>query len=667
MLSNDQLNQLNQLKHDIRASKDICQGVVKATSGRYGFVALSDGRNAFLNPEQMKRVFSGDTVDVEVTKNDKDQYEAQLEKLISSPVSHLSGRYRVRGKGHFIVTDLPNFSRWIFIPPKDRAKCEEGHYVTAKITHHPFKDSRPQAKITHNIGNKQTENLYWHYTIGKFQLDQHFPKGAYEQSKNIQAQEITTADKSNRQDLTHIPFVTIDSATTRDMDDALSIIDTGSGWTLLVAITDPSADINQGCPIDQSALERAQTIYFPGKPLPMLPETLSVERYSLKSHRHRLSLVFQCDIDYEGQIKNFGFISAIVQSHAKLSYAQVAALLEKRVYNTPEQLSDATPFEQQLLQLQACSQALQEYRRKHYIVTENKPDFALYLDNQGKLNHIEKIERTSAHTIVEESMLLTNRCAGKFLAAHQAGLYIKHRGYCKERRSEIEALLSEKMGCKVESTDQLENFVSTIKVLQSQEKYQPLLSIQQRFLEQSQLTKQAAPHFGLGFPYYATITSPIRRFQDLYNQRIIHQLLAGKKPEALSDKKLEKLQQAINNNREATRFMEQWLIADYMKKYIGHCFTGTISLLTNQGVGIRLNDTGVEGFIAAKRPDKKNPDAPSDKLSFNHQRMELLWNDKPILLDQVVTIKLISIDNTKKKLAFYWAEEEEIYTKTASA
>jgi exoribonuclease R len=165
---------------------------------------------------------------------------------------------------------------------------------------------------------------------------------------------------------------------------------------------------------------------------------------------------------------------------------------------------------------------------------------------------------------------------------------------------------------------------------------------------------QASPHFNLGTQHYATITSPIRRYQDLYNQRIIHQLLADKRPIVLRAKQLEHLKESIGLSRGASRLVEQWLIADYMQDKIGQSFSGYIALLTNQGVGIRLDNTGIEGFVVAIKADKENPEVPFDKLSFNNQRMELTWNENELCLDQAVEVKLTAIDMDKKKLSFEW-------------
>ncbi len=646
MLSSNQLSQLNQLKEDIRAKRDLACGVVRATSGRYGFINLDDGREVYLSPEQMERVLPGDKVEVEVIQNDRDQSEATLQKLISSSTKFLCGQYRVRGKGHFIAAEDNQLNRWIFIPPKGRGKAQDGDYITAKLTQHPYKDGRAQAIITKNIGNGNTDHIERLYSVAKFQLHDHFNKDTFDEAEALFNQE--NLSNNHLQDLRELRLITIDSAGTRDMDDALAITSKEDGWHLSVAIAGPGFEITNNSTIDKTARKRGQSVYFADKSIPMLPEKLATDRYSLQCDKERVALVFSCEISHKGECSNIKFTPAIVKSDAKLSYTQVAAILNDTPYNAPEHLSDASAFTEELQQLQACSKALYEYRETHFVVHEHKPDFSLILNEKGKLESIQKMERNCAHTIVEECMLLTNRCAGNFLAQHNTGIFIHHKGFRQERRDNIEALLSEKTGADIVNTAELQGYLKTIKTLQQNTDYQPLLAIQQRFLEPSVLNHQPSPHFGLGFEHYATITSPIRRYQDLYNQRAIYRILCGESSDTLQEKEIEQLQDSLNNGRHAVTYMNQKLICDYLQSKMGQTFTGTISLLTNQGVGVRLNDTGIEGFIPATK---------DDKISFNNQRMELTWNKRDIMLEQTVDVTLNSIDTSREKPVFSWTED----------
>lgn len=662
MLSGDILSQLSELKKDIRASRDVAQGTVRGTSGRFGFVTLDDGRDAFLPPDQMDRVFHGDRVEVLITSETKDegktQYQAKLEKLIHSPQKQIAGRYCIKGKGHFVIVEHQQHSRWIFVPPKARAKAQDGHCVSARIIQHPFETGKAQAKVMEDIGTEINANSARQFTLAQHQLFDQFSKECLEQAKAIQAQ--ASFSTNARADLRDVAFITIDSASTRDMDDALSINKTDNGWLLQVAIADPSSEIDWESPIDQIALRRGQSLYLPGKPVPMLPDTLSTDRYSLLSGTDRPALVVRLSVASSGEVTDYEFLSAQIRSHAKLSYQQVSAFLAGEDFSPAEQLDDAQPFAEALSMLKACSDALLTYRNEHELVGDYRPDYMLILNNDGKLDRIERLEKTPAHQIVEEAMLATNSCAGDFLSKHQAGLFVVQPGYRDERRDDIEVLLKEALGeDNLGDTRQLGDYLQLIKNLRQHENGAQLLAKQQRFQQASEPSLTAAAHFGLGKAAYATITSPIRRYQDLYNHRVIHAILNKQKPVKLRGKLVERLKETLSSNRGASRTMEQWLIADYLQAHIGERFEASIALLTNQGIGVRLLATGIEGFIAGVREDKENPEAEHDKISFNNQRLELTWNNTPLALEQIIEVELSSVDMDKKKPIFSWVKRPE--------
>ena len=672
MLSKDALATLSQLKDTIQASKDMALGTVRGTTGRFGFVSLDDGREAFIDPEQMTRVFPEDRIEVSVTNNEKGQLNAELEKFISSPTKQFYGQYCVRGKGHFIAAELQQTKRWIFIPPKHRAGSRDGDYITAQIIRHPFQDGKPQAKVLTILGNHKTVGIERLCTLTKFRIDEQWPGSVLKQVDHICRQPVATDD---REDLQNLPFVTIDSAGTRDIDDALTIETHDKGWILHVAIADPSNEIDCDSPLGNLARSRVSTLYLPGKPVPMLPEPLSTDRFALSANTRRNALVCRLNITHKGEIENYHFHFATVCSQAKLSYQQVTALLTGEPFTITGNLSDANCHKNQLKALQACSEALKQYRHDHHLVSCNRADYYLCLDNQGKLEKIEKVERTLAHGIVEEAMLATNMCAGDFLATHGVGIYSCHGGIREERRKDIEALFKEQLPEDIPiDTTQLENFCQIIRKIQSDEKYQPLLAIYQRHLQASELSIQPKPHFGLGIPHYATVTSPIRRYQDFYNHTVIRSIL-NKKLESggqsdseqqhrspnspIEAKQLEKINAQLNYNRQTVRYLENWLICDYMTDKIGQTFTASIALLSRRGVGVKLIDTGIEGFVHANKAVKEGAEEAADKLSFNQQRMQLTWNENCYLLDQIVKVTLIKIDQDKKSLFFVWSSESD--------
>lgn len=657
MLTSNTLAQLSGLKKEIRSSKNLSEGVVRGTTGRYGFVTLDDGRDVYLSADMMDRVFQGDRVEVSVKENEKKQLEGTLEKLIQSPLKRIAGQYKIKGKGHFVAYHDNGYNRWVFVPPKERAKSKDGDYVTAKITQHPFSNGKSQAKILKNLGTQSNAATIRQLAITQHQLFDSWPKEVLDEVKQLQEQSF---DKyaGGRTDLTEHHFITIDAASTLDMDDAITITASDDGWQLMVAIADPACEINEKSSLYKIAAQRAQTLYFPGKSLPMLPEVLSTQRYSLMAGKQRLSIVCKLTIDKQGKTNGYEFMTALIESKAKLSYQQASQFITDGQCDTFDESNNSEPLAALLKELHACSVQQQKYRQEQQLVLVNRPDFSMRLNKQGKLESIERIERGAAHQIVEECMIATNQCAGKFLAQHSTGIFSTHAGYKEERREDVQKLLTQALGSDTQiDTQTLLGYSTIIKKLQSDEQQSLLLSKQQRFQSGSELSSDAKPHFGLGAQYYATVTSPIRRFQDLYNQRCIHQILQKKKASPAKNSLIEKTKSTLNNNYKAVKFMQLWLIADYMESRIGEIFTGKIALLTNQGVGVRLIETGIEGFIAATKEDKKNPEKPYDKLSFNNQRLELSWNEQAVNLDQEVEVRLLSIDDNNRKLAFEWAEK----------
>lgn len=654
MLSKESLSQLTNLKQTLRDNTDYQVGTVKSTSGRFGFAVLDDGREAFLSPEQMNHVFHGDVIEVIVEKNDKNQCEAKLNKLIKSSLKHVVGEYIIRGKGHFVVADTDMGKTWLFVPPKFRRlsgkTVENGDKVSASITQHPYKTGKSQAKITKILGSSQSPFIDRTYTLEKYGLTEEWSDSVKKQVSDI----VSKPYPDTKHDHTHLDFVTIDSASTKDMDDALAIEKHNDGWVLWVAIANPGSEISLDSPLARAMEQKAHTVYFLGRNLPMMPEELSTDRYSLLKDQIRPAIVSKLTIDNHGQLTDAMFYSSKVSSKAKLSYAQVSALLTGEDHHSHPHLDDALPFKPMLEQLYECSQQINQHRKQTSIVTEHPADYNFHTNNRGLIESIDRSEKLLAHRLVEEAMLLVNKAAGDALANKKTGLFSTHLGFKAERRPDIDRLLSEKLERTLGDTSLLNEYVALIQELQNTDNH-ALLSICQRFLQPSELSLLPSPHFGLGVSHYAMISSPIRRYQDFYNQhQLVIQLLDKPTNEQSFEIDLDQLKMQIQTNREAKRYLEQRLAALYMKDSIGSDFKARVTLLNNQGIGLKLVDSGIEAFVSSRKQDKKKPEQLADKLSFNNQRMELNWNGELIPLDSEIDVKLIGVDLEKNRLVCEW-------------
>ncbi|WP_428820902.1 VacB/RNase II family 3'-5' exoribonuclease [Microbulbifer sp. MCCC 1A16149] len=644
MLNADALKQLSQLKTDIRSTKEFAEGRVRGSSGKFGFVVLDDGREAFLPPAEMDRVFPGDRVRVSLTEEDNGKLSAELDQLVESNLKYLVGQYVQRGQGHFIQPSEHGLSRWIFLPPKARGKAQPGEFIACSVTRHPFKDGKSQAKVETVIGKPDNAGIEHAFVVAQYRLPNQFGKEALEQAESIPAQ--LDALCAERNDLSALGFVTIDAETTKDMDDALAVTESDDGWTLHIAVADPSSLIKAGSALDKEARKRANSVYLTGETLPMLPANLCENSFSLIAGELRPVLVMRIEVGKDGALKGFDYEFAAIRSQHKLSYAQVAQFIEGDASAVPAEQHDS------LRRLDALSKARASYRAGHSLVMEDRPDYDLILNEQRKIERIEKQQRTAAQRMVEEAMLAANICAGEKLAELGGGCFSIHLGFRDERMAEIRALLKETLPEYAEQDlHQLDVYLKLVKELESHTdaEMHNVLAVLKRMLRPGELSNSAAAHLGLGLAHYATVTSPIRKFNDLHNHRVLRAAQQGETQPALNDEQSEALQQSVGTGRQADRALQQWLFCQFLEGKTGEEFTGTITLVNGAGIGVRLDDFGINGFVRFN--SKKNP------FEFDGKRLRITRGEETFQLDQQVQVKVAAVDTEKRRIAFDLANE----------
>lgn len=642
MLDKDILSQLSKLKADIHASREFAEGTVASTNGRFGFVRLDDGRDAYLSPEKMQRVLPGDKVRVELHQNKDGKLEASLEKLLHSDLQRFVACYRVKGNAHFVEPLDAHVNRWIFVAPKNRNNAKQEETLVAKVIQHPWKDSKAQAKVLDVIGKTDSPYYDFKLTCAKYSLNIPPAKKIESEVKSI-VETFNKKDFGERADFSHIDFVTIDSASTRDMDDALAIEKNAEGYTLYVAIADPASFIAPDSALAHQAEKKAQTLYLSGGVLPMLAEELANIYFSLSEGDSKPALVCTIELDNSGAIKRYTFTHALICSKRKFSYEEVSQWLNA---------SDTTSlngFDESLLSLlQTLNEMANlrlEYRKQHHLVSEDQADYQFLLDERGKINNIVKREKTPAHQLVEEAMLLTNMCAGTFLAEHQSGLHTVHGGFRADRIGEAKALLKEE-NIPADAIEDLTDYCALMRTLASNESQAKLVAPLKRMAENSRLSNKPAPHMGIGVANYATITSPIRRYADLYNHWKIRERLQAKSQDGalsnIDDAKLESLNESLQNGRQADRELKQTLLVEYAKTREGQQGAASIRIVTPQGFGARFEENGIDGFVLFDKSVEK---------TFDAKRLTMTVGDVVYFIGKTVDVKLSSCDLNKKRIS----------------
>lgn len=644
MLNADALSQLRQLKSDIEEHKVVYSGTVKATNGRFGFVALDDGRDVFLPPEEMQKVLPGDRVNITEQEGDKGKIQGAVDELLQSRLDTFVGRYIIRGKGHFVAPETPGINRWIFIPPQERQNAEPDDFIYCKIHRHPIKDGKGQARILKVIGKSGDVGIERALTLATFDLPDTWPEAVQAQSETLDESAIS-AHKAEREDRTDQPYVTIDSPGTQDMDDALLAEPNPTGWKLSIAIADPTALIDPDSAAEREAFRRATAIYFPGEPLPMLPDSLSTRLCSLMPQADRLALVCDLQVNNDGSLGEYSFHQAVIKSHGKLSYELVSGLIEGRMDDDIKALPDAVS--NSLDQLHQAATALRKWRAEFALLSGDRAEFRLRLDENRRVRQIEPSVQNEAHRLVEECMVAANRCAADFLGQQAEGLFIQHPGLRGDRVENIRALLAG-FAPQLSSLniDQADDFRTLMRQTEGLEADVPVKTIITRQLARAELSVKPAPHQGMGLSAYTTFTSPLRKYTDFHVHRLIKSALWGTPAPHLDDAQLETLQRAQLQARQAANSLENWLKSDFARTLGSGEFPGKISRTTPAGFFVRLDCNGLEGFVSCKTLE--------GKFSFDPVTLRLTHNKNGQIfqLEQPVTVTFAGVDDERKQILF---------------
>jgi len=642
MLDANALAALKQLKTDIKETKEVLTGTVKGSFSRFGFV-ICDQHDAeyFLAPNEMEKVISGDKIEFEKFEDSKGKSYAEVTKLISSDFKQFVGQYSVKGTAHFVNPEESTINRSFFIPSKER-KGNNQDFVLCQLTRHPFPDGKSQAKILKVIGNKGSAFLEHDFTRLRFELEQEFPLSVSQQADQYQDSFIAE-EKPNRVDHTSVPFVTIDNPNTKDMDDAIWAEATDSGYRLKIAIADPSSWISENTAMDLDAKNRATSTYLPGQTIHMLPARMAQNLCSLVPGFDRLALVLNIDLDTDSKVKNFQFESSVIKSQRKLHYQEVADWLE----NQSKKSGWSAPIEQSLITLDQLTDKLRSKRATENLLMNDRDDFRFELDDMGKILNIRKETKSTARRLVEECMLLANRLGAEFLAKHNTGLFIGQPGIRNERIADIKLVLSDEAPELAElDITTLPGFIELMN--KTEQSYPEIRAILGKLFNRAEITNQLTPHFAQGFSGYSTITSPIRRYLDLTNHRVIHQILAGKSPAPCTLDLAELIQQKQSSSRQAGNIVESWLLCHYMENFVGLEYEAEVNFINGIGFGVRIPDNGIEGFVNIKDL--------SPKTIYDGKRMIHKIGDAQVKLNDKVRVEVTGTDMDRKQIQFAWLD-----------
>ncbi len=533
-------------------------------------------------------------------------------------------------------------------------KLQEGDWVVANLKTHPLRDDRFfYATINQFICRADDEFAPWWVTLARHEQSRYPVQGV---------EHYEMLDQKTRENLTALHFVTIDSESTMDMDDALYIEpitqnNEQTGWKLVVAIADPTAYIALDCQIEQEAKQRCFTNYLPGFNIPMLPRELSDELCSLIANETRPALVCYIETDLAGNITaKPHFVSAYVQSKAKLVYNNVSDYLEQ----TNNQWQPETPeIAQQIHWLHQFTKARIQWRKTHSLLFKEKPDYAFVLAENGKVQEIKAEYRRIANQIVEEAMIIANICTAQFLHEQaKTGIFNTHSGFDKKYLENAHNFLmanlaNEQNQAELAERYSVENLATLNGYCQMRHDIDHLESDYvalrlRRYLTFSEFKSELAPHFGLGLDGYATWTSPIRKYSDMVNHRLIKAVLAQQPCEKPQSDVLARLQEARRQNRLVERDIADWLYCRYLSPKVAENveFNAEVQDVMRAGLRVQLLENGASLFIPAATLHNNK-----EEIQLNPDELALyIKGDRTYKIGDMVKVKLTEVKETTRSI-----------------
>jgi len=615
------------------------EGVVSGHRDGHGFVIRDDGQaDIYLPSNEMRAVLHKDRVKARIVRLDrKGRPEGRVTEIVERSDSPIIGRLLQESGVWLVAPEDKRYGQDVLIPKGATGSAKPGQVVVVQLTEPPALYGQPVGRVKEVLGEIDDPGMEIEIAVRKYGVPHEFSDAALAQARAL-PDHVRAADHKHRVDLRDVPLVTIDGEDARDFDDAVycepAKVGKGKGWRLLVAIADVSHYVETGSPIDIDAYDRATSVYFPRRVIPMLPEKLSNGLCSLNPGVERLCMVCDMLVNAKGEVHAYQFYPAVMFSHARFTYTEVAAILQNTRGPEAGQRKGLVPY---LLNLHDVYRALLAARGERGAVDFETTETQIVCDESGRIEKIIPRTRNDAHKLIEEAMLAANVCSADFISeGKHTGLFRVHEGPTPEKqeilRNYLKAMgVSQTIGDNPKPADFQQIALATKDRPESQQIHTMLL----RSMQQAIYTPINSGHFGLAFEAYTHFTSPIRRYPDLLVHRVIKAILARKRYElpalptpgeahAKLSKRLASrakplavgevvktpsidtlawqaagLHCSANERRadEASRDVEAWLKCKYMREHLGEEFSGVVSSVTSFGLFVTLDAMYVEGLV----------------------------------------------------------------------
>ncbi|CAL4321069.1 Exoribonuclease 2 [Buchnera aphidicola (Thelaxes suberi)] len=636
---------LKQLKQSFEITKNRFEGVVKGTKKGFGFLDVDSKKSYFIPPIYMKKVMHGDRI-IAIIEKENERVIAKPIQLVEPFLKYFVGKIFKQHTKTYIIPEHPLLNQLIVCNTsifKERL-FKNNDWVIAHLVKHKLNGNLFfYANIVEFIIDDKDSFKPWLIILSKYNISKKCIDTDIKKYKNI--------DNNVRKDLSSINFITIDNCNTKDIDDAIFIKKNRlNQFVIYIAISDPTAYIPYLSDMDSIALKRGFTNYLPGFNIPMLPRELSEDTYSLKEKKRRAVLICKTIVDQNGFIvqKSIKFFLAWIISKSQLSYKQVAQWINKK--NILWQPKNQFIEEQINLLLDFCKIRML-WRKYNCISFKDKIEYQFHFSKDNEITYISSEYRNIAHHMVEEAMVLANHAAGIYLKQKiNFGIFNTHNGFEKNHIEQLNKFLSQNyIPFTINRNSTLEDFCTIMKYIYSLSN-EYIEYRMRKFQSFGELSLQAKPHFALGLNIYATWTSPIRKYTDMINHRLIKSTLVKNNQYCifLSKNIISSILEIKKRNRIAEKEIQEWLYFIYIYKnnYINKDYIAEIIDVNSSGIRVKLLSIGVIVFVPScfLHNIKKN-------IICKREEGIIYINNKPMYrVTDKIKVKIIEINKSNRNI-----------------
>lgn len=590
-----------------RAEKALLCKVVKLGKN-FAFVMLEDGQSDVFIPGRFTRgAMPGDQVLVEKFAHPRVEGsdEGEILAILTEHNNLVGTARRIDGRLKFVPDDCPAISMQLMRGSEGGAK--DGDKVAVEILQRGTRQEDHRVGVTMRFGSADEAKRCAKALLYAQDIRARFPEEVREEAKKLEDAVVSEADTKGRLDLRSLPIFTIDSASTKDIDDAISLTRTPEGgFELGVHIADVSHYVRPGTETDNEAFRRATSVYYADQVVPMLPKALSNGICSLNEGELRLAFSCLMRLDNNGELTDYRFVKSVIRSRVKGVYSEINALLAGST--DPELQAKYAEVSEQLPAMKELYGHRARLRRERGCMDIESGEVKLILDEEGRCIDVQKRTSGESEAMIEEFMLLANQCAAHFARVKQIPfVYRVHEEPNAEKLERLHALLT---ACGI--NDHFAKDVPAPKELSAilegvrGTAYEQIINTGMlRCMSKAQYEAKPKGHYGLVLKDYAHFTSPIRRYPDLAIHRILTDLLSGTNKETMTLRYTDFAEQAAKQSSEREviamqieRKAEDCYKAEYARRHLGESYEGSISGVTQRGLFVEM-DNGVEGFVPA--------------------------------------------------------------------